>query len=141
MDARRRDLQLSDLRRSTMNVRNTRSSALSGSLALCIVLGACADAPTAPSSELSPASPTALGDRESPRIRCDLDNGGITLPPGFCAVVVADLVSDGKPAPARHMVVTPNGDIFVAINSPNNVNPSFGIIGLRDKDGDGRADD
>src|SRR6185436_19463854 len=27
-----------------------------------------------------------------------------------------------------------------AINSPNNTNPSFGIIGLRDSDGDGRAD-
>ena len=31
--------------------------------------------------------------------------------------------------------------MFVAINSPNNQNPSFGIIGLRDRDGDGHADE
>jgi glucose/arabinose dehydrogenase len=39
------------------------------------------------------------------------------------------------------MAVTPSGDVFVAINSPGNRNPSFGIVGLRDKDGDGRADE
>ena len=38
------------------------------------------------------------------------------------------------------MAVTPSGDVFVAINSPRNQNPSFGIIGLRDTNGDGRAD-
>jgi glucose/arabinose dehydrogenase len=36
--------------------------------------------------------------------------------------------------------VTPNGDVFVAINNPSNSNPTFGIIGLRDADGDGRAE-
>jgi glucose/arabinose dehydrogenase len=38
------------------------------------------------------------------------------------------------------MAVTPNGDLFVAINSPRNRQPAFGIVGLRDTDGDGRAD-
>jgi glucose/arabinose dehydrogenase len=76
----------------------------------------------------------------NPSITCDADNGGITLPAGFCAVVVADLTSDGQPAAARHMAITPHGDLFVAINSPRNDNPSFGIIGLRDTDGDGKAD-
>src|SRR5215208_580029 len=38
------------------------------------------------------------------------------------------------------MAVTPGGDLFVAINSPSNQNPAFGIIGLRDADGDGRAE-
>src|SRR2546427_5631120 len=38
---------------------------------------------------------------------CDSDNGGITLPDGFCAVVVADQV--GR---ARHLAVTPSGDIL-----------------------------
>lgn len=71
---------------------------------------------------------------------CDADNGGITLPDGFCAVVVADLVSGGEPARARHMAITSTGDLFVAINSPQNNNPDFGIIGLRDTDGDGDAD-
>ena len=43
---------------------------------------------------------------------CDPDNGGITLPDGFCALVVAD----GLGA-ARHLTVAPNGDIYVAIRN------------------------
>jgi glucose/arabinose dehydrogenase len=39
------------------------------------------------------------------------------------------------------MAITPRGDVFVAINSPRNNQPSFGIIGLRDNDGDGKADE
>src|SRR5437764_6229794 len=119
-----------------MRVSITRSSALRQSLALVVTLSACADAPTAPTKK--PLTP--LADREV-RVSCDPDNGGITLPSGFCAVVVADIVIDGAPAHARHMAVTPSGDVFVAINSPSNNNPSFGIVGLRDKDGDGRADE
>src|SRR4051812_25010378 len=91
-------------------------------LALISLLAACTD------NSITNISP-------SPAINCDADNGGITLPSGFCAVVVADLTSNGSPAAARHMTVTPNSDLFVAINSPNNQNPSFGIIGLRDNDG------
>src|SRR5207237_5421174 len=51
--------------------------------------------------------------RESFRVRlpaCDPGNAGLTLPEGFCAVVVADQVGT-----ARHLVVAPNGDLFVAI--------------------------
>ena len=75
------------------------------------------------------------------RVECDADNGGITLPPGFCAVVVADLVDAGQPARARHMAVTPSGEVFVAINQTRTAIPTFGIIGLRDNNGDGRADE
>jgi glucose/arabinose dehydrogenase len=68
--------------------------------------------------------------REQGSPACDPDNGGLTLPPGFCALVVARDV--GK---ARHLVVAPNGDLFVALNgSPG------GVMALRDTDGDGRAD-
>jgi glucose/arabinose dehydrogenase len=91
---------------------------------LATVLAACADDPTAPLEG----------------IRCTAGNGGITLPAGFCAVVVADLTMDGQPARARHMAVTPAGDVFVAINSPGNNNPSSGVVGLRDTNGDGVAD-
>jgi glucose/arabinose dehydrogenase len=86
---------------------------------------------------------TACSDPIGPleRVQCSTDNGGISLPTGFCAVVVADLLTSGQPARARHMAVTTNGDVFVAINSPTNVNPAFGIVGLRDNDGDGIADE
>ncbi len=39
---------------------------------------------------------------------CAGDNGGITLPPGFCATVFADHLGH-----ARHMVVAPNGVVYV----------------------------
>jgi len=107
-------------------------------VAVAVVAVACTDAPTLP---VQSEAPEALAHRERPRVECDADNGGITLPAGFCAVVVADLVLDGAPARARHMAVTPSGDLFVAINSPGNNNPPFGIIGLRDRDGDGSADE
>ena len=58
----------------------------------------------------------------------DADNGGLTLPPGFHAIVVAD-----KLKPLRNMTVAPNGDIYVKTREA-------GIYGLRDTDGDGRAD-
>jgi len=113
------------------------------SVMLLALIAACSERPTAPTR-----SPTAVSadkqdaehERRLGKVRCDADNAGITLPPGFCALVVADLVEDGQPAQARHMAVTPNGDVFVAINAPNNHQPSFGIIGLRDNNGDGHAD-
>jgi glucose/arabinose dehydrogenase len=64
---------------------------------------------------------------------CDPDNGGITLPTGFCAVVVADKV--GSP---RHIAVASNGDLFVALESRRG-GPG-GVLALRDTTGDGRAD-
>jgi glucose/arabinose dehydrogenase len=64
---------------------------------------------------------------------CDPDNGGITLPEGFCAVVVADGLG-----PARHLTVAPNGDLFVALR--NTREAKGGIVALRDTDGDGKAD-
>ena len=57
---------------------------------------------------------------------CDPDNGGITLPQGFCAVVVADGLGT-----ARHLVVAPNGDVFVALQDG-------GVTALRDTNGDGK---
>jgi glucose/arabinose dehydrogenase len=99
-------------------------SSIRNAVTFIAILGACTD---------------TIGPLE--KIQCSADNGGITLPAGFCAVVVADLVSSGEPAKARHIAVTPDGDIFVAINSPSNVQPAFGIVGLRDNDGDGVADE
>ena len=108
-----------------------------------VLVAACSERPTAPQRTVAVSADKAEAKHEHRvgRVRCDADNAGLTLPPGFCALVVADLVEDGQPTAARHMAITPAGDIFVAINSPNNVNPSFGIIGLRDRDGDGHADE
>ena len=64
---------------------------------------------------------------------CDAKNGGITLPQGFCAAVVADNVGA-----ARHLVVTPNGDLFVQTRDFNG--QTGGVVALRDTNGDGRMD-
>jgi glucose/arabinose dehydrogenase len=64
---------------------------------------------------------------------CDPDDGGIELPDGFCAVVVAD--SLGR---ARHIAVDESGDVYVAIRQTQDV--PGGVIALRDTTGDGRAD-
>ena len=70
---------------------------------------------------------------------CDPDNGGLTLPPGFCAAVIADNLGV-----ARNLVIAQNGDIFVSLRSGPPVQgqppqPGF-ILGLRDTNGDGRID-
>src|SRR5205823_6812798 len=67
---------------------------------------------------------------------CEPDNGGITLPAGFCAVVVADQV--GR---ARHLAVAPNGDIFVALEDGRGAGAKGGVLALRDTSGDGKADE
>jgi glucose/arabinose dehydrogenase len=68
---------------------------------------------------------------------CDTDNGGLNLPGGFCAVVVYDAKTPtGGPARVRDIAVAPNGDVFVADQSPTG-----GVLALRDTDGDGKADE
>jgi glucose/arabinose dehydrogenase len=59
-------------------------------------------------------------------IACDPDNGGLTLPSGFCALVVANNLGE-----ARHATVAPNGDLYVALMNG-------GVAALRDTNGDGR---
>jgi glucose/arabinose dehydrogenase len=65
-------------------------------------------------------------------VRCDPNNGGLILPVGFCALVVAD-----ETGGARHLAVANNGDVYVALRT--NDKPS-GVVALRDTNGDGRAD-
>jgi len=72
---------------------------------------------------------------------CDANNGGLTLPPGFCALVV----HEGGIGEGRHIVVNDNGDIYVILRrgarpSPNEPFSEGGIVGLRDTNGDGKAD-
>lgn len=70
-----------------------------------------------------------------PTDRCDSDNGGIDLPDGFCAVVAAESLGH-----ARHLTVTPSGDVFVAVNPAPDGSLPGNIVGLRDSDDDGKFD-
>jgi len=69
-------------------------------------------------------------ERTSADIVCDSDNGGITLPDGFCASVVVDSLG-----PSRHIAVAPNGDIYVKSRTEE-----AGIAALRDTTGDYKVD-
>lgn len=62
----------------------------------------------------------------------DPENGGISLPEGFSAVVVADNLGQG-----RHMTIKENGDIYLSLRRLKDGN---GAVALRDTTGDGRAD-
>lgn len=104
-------------------LRSGGSASLVRSLVALSALGAVTAAgparPTAP--PLQPSAPR-------PGIACAPDNGGLTLPAGFCAVAVRrDL------GPVRHIVVAPNGDIFGNVHGR-------GLVALRDTTGDGVAD-
>ena len=71
---------------------------------------------------------------------CSNDETGLVLPPGFCATVFADGVGH-----ARHMVVAPNGVLYVNTWSGryygNDTPPAGGfLIALQDKNGAGKAD-
>ncbi|MEX2573077.1 MAG: c-type cytochrome [Balneolaceae bacterium] len=62
----------------------------------------------------------------------DGDNGGLLLPDGFEAVVVADSIGS-----ARHIVVNENGDIYVKLRRSTE---DGSMVALRDTTGDGKAD-
>ncbi len=71
---------------------------------------------------------------------CASDNGGLTLPDGFCATVFADSIGH-----ARHLAVSSNGTVYVNTWSGRyygNDQPHAGgfLVALRDTSGDGRAD-
>ena len=77
--------------------------------------------------------PLGLGAQDNARTKCDPDNAGLKLPPGFCATIFADTLRG-----ARHLWIAPNGDVFVSQQAVNN---GGGIVALRDTNGDGRADE
>ena len=75
----------------------------------------------------------------------DSDDGGLTLPPGFRALVFADNLVVGRQREfglgasgdssdtLRFLAVAPNGDVYAKVKRD-------GIFALRDTNGDGRAD-
>ncbi len=64
---------------------------------------------------------------------CEPGNGGITLPPGFCALVAVTDIGE-----ARHLAVAPNGDIYVALMTGRN--SKGGAVALHDSKGNGHFD-
>jgi glucose/arabinose dehydrogenase/mono/diheme cytochrome c family protein len=87
----------------------------------------------------SPSSAQSAQDAPAAANACPGDNGGITLPPGFCATVFADKVGH-----ARHLVVAPNGVVYVNTWSGryyhNDTPPAGGfLLALQDTTGSGQA--
>src|SRR5258708_39531597 len=82
---------------------------------------------TLPAARTPRANRSHADARAAAKPRCAPDNGGLTLPAGFCALVVADNL--GQP---RHLTVLPNGDIRASAQRP-------GVIVLAATACDGRA--
>src|SRR3984893_19352593 len=75
-----------------------------------------------------------------PVSRCPQNDSGLQLPPGFCATIFADGIGH-----ARHLVVGPNGVVYVNTWSGryygNDVPHAGGfLVALRDTTGAGKAD-
>src|ERR1700739_2916970 len=89
---------------------------------------------------LAGSSAFATTGSAGPANSCPGDNGGITLPSGFCATVFADNLGH-----VRHMVVAPNGTLYVNTWSGrfyhNDKPPAGGfLVALKDSKGEGHAD-
>jgi glucose/arabinose dehydrogenase len=103
---------------------------------LLAAIVACVPASLGPTG-LARASAGIAAPGPKARPTCDPDNGGLTLPAGFCALVVYDAkTATGGPARIRDIAVAPNGDVFLADQSPGG-----GVLALRDTNGDGKADE
>jgi glucose/arabinose dehydrogenase len=76
---------------------------------------------------------------QAQRTECAPDNGGINLPPGFCASVFADSL-----AAPRHLTVAPNGDVLVSLSGRRGrggaASTPGGLSVLRDANRDGKAE-
>ncbi|MGH7508487.1 MAG: PQQ-dependent sugar dehydrogenase [Gemmatimonadales bacterium] len=85
---------------------------------------------------LSPLA-LALGGSSNPAANpsCDLDNGGLVLPEGFCATSVASQLG-----PVRQLDVAPNGDLYAALSGKPD-DGTGGVLAFRDRNGDGKPDE
>lgn len=75
---------------------------------------------------------SAGAQSNSTKVKPDANNAGLKLPQGFGALVVANDLGG-----ARHLVVTPQGDIYVKLSDVKN---GKGIVYLHDDNGDGKAE-
>jgi glucose/arabinose dehydrogenase/cytochrome c5 len=98
--------------------------------AILSIATACGEKPPASSAASASAAPRS----------CDPENGGITLPPGFCATIFADNIGH-----ARHLVVAPNGVVYANTWSGEyygNDKPPLGgfLVAMQDTKSTGHAD-
>jgi glucose/arabinose dehydrogenase len=102
-------------------------------IATMLAFGACVK------SEHPGADSTGAASSTAASASCASDNGGITLPSGFCATVFADSIGH-----ARHIVVNSNGDVYVNTWSGQYYTtpaPAGGfLVAMRDTNSDGKAD-
>src|ERR1051325_8974027 len=84
----------------------------------------------------------AVAQQQPRSTGCDPDNGGLTLPQGFCAQVVADNLG-----PTRHLAVSPRGDVYTVLAArggpfgpPPSGPPENAVIALPDANGDGKLE-
>src|SRR5256885_6319579 len=73
--------------------------------------------------------PAVVAAQGAGAAKCAPDNVGLKRPTGFCASIFADSVRG-----ARHLVVAPNGDVFVSTQGRGG-----GVVALR-PDQSGRAE-
>jgi glucose/arabinose dehydrogenase len=108
-------------------------------LAALTIVGSLACAKTESNANTADTSVAASSTVASSNTACAGDNGGLTLPSGFCATVFAD--SLGHP---RHIVVNSNGDVYINTWSGKYYStpaPHGGfLVALRDTSKDGVAD-
>lgn len=108
-------------------------------LATLAMVGFLGCAKTDAKTKTADSTTTTSSTVSSSGATCPGDNGGITLPPGFCATIFADTIGH-----ARHIVVNSNGDVYVNTwggkyyTSPAHTG-GF-IVALRDTSNDGVAD-
>jgi len=82
---------------------------------------------------LAPLAALAVLSLEQTATPCEVGDGGLMLPTGFCAsVVAADLGS------VRHLAVAPNGDLYAAVGGGI---LRGGVAAFRDRNGDGVMDE
>ncbi|HEV2017867.1 MAG TPA: PQQ-dependent sugar dehydrogenase [Gemmatimonadaceae bacterium] len=109
------------------------------SLAALAMVGVMACAKTEGNAKTADTGAAASSTVATSNPKCAGDNGGITLPPGFCATVFADTIGH-----ARHIVVNSNGDVYVNTWSgryyTTPAHPGGFIVALRDTSKDGVAD-
>ena len=108
-------------------------------LATLTMVGFLGCARTEGSNKTTDSTTTTSSTVASSSKTCAGNNGGITLPPGFCATIFADTIGH-----VRHIVVNSNGDVYVNTWSgryyTSPAHPGGFLVALRDTNNDGVAD-